>query len=127
MPRIHPGLFLCLLLAFGCEKDTGPPGPVTLGADLRNTVDREDGPFLQDLEEEGPAARAGLRPGDRLLTLDGKTVDSSCTLERLLLGRRAGQEVTVSVRRGGEVLEKPVKLAGALTLHGQACQAGQAS
>src|SRR5437763_11516884 len=127
MPRTLPGLLLCLLLALGCAPDAAPAGPVALGADLRSAGDREGGAFLQDLDPDGPAARAGLRPGDRLLTLDGKPVDGSCTLERLLLGKRAGQEVRVAVRRGRDILEKSVKLAGALALHGKACQASRAA
>ena len=74
----------------------------------------ENGVVLQDLAEDGPAARAGLHPGDRLLTVDGTAVDGACALERLLLARSPGQEVTLAVRRGPEILEKPVKLAGAL-------------
>src|SRR5947199_571724 len=127
MPRTLPGLLLCLLLALGCAPDAGPAGPVALGADLRSAGDHEGGAFLQDLDPDGPAARAGLHAGDRLLTLDGKAVDGSCTLERLLLGKRAGQEVPVTVRRGREVPAKPLKLAGALALHGRACQAGRAA
>src|SRR5947199_9458788 len=107
---MRSGLCLCLLLALRCAGDAGPTGPATLGAGLRAD---ENGVVLQDLAEDGPAARAGLRAGDRLLSVDGKAVDSSCALERLLLARSPGQEVKLTVRRGPEILEKPVKLAGA--------------
>src|SRR4051794_35688503 len=119
---MRPGLCLCLLLALGCAQDTGPPGPVTLGAGFQSPE-----AILQDLDPDGPAARVGLRPGDRLLALDGTAVDGSCTLERLLLVKRPGQEVRVAVRRGRDILERSVKLAGALALHGKACQAGRAA
>src|SRR5947199_4165486 len=121
---MRSGLCLCLLLALRCAGDAGPTGPATLGAGLRAD---ENGVVLQDLAEDGPAARAGLRAGDRLLSVDGKAVDSSCALERLLLDRSPVQEVKLTVRRGPEILEKPVKLAGALALHEKACNTGQAS
>src|SRR5436309_12248089 len=124
---MRSGLCLYLLLALGCAGDAGRPGPATLGAGLRPTDGSENGVVLQDLAEDGPAARAGLRAGDRLLSVDGKAVDSSCALERLLLARSPGQEVKLTVRRGPEILEKPVKLAGALALHEKACNTGQAS
>src|SRR5689334_21627489 len=71
-------LCLGLLFAFGCGCHTVPTGgPATLGATLRNPSS-ESGPVLVDLDEEGPAARAGLRPGDRLVSLDGMAVASDC-------------------------------------------------
>src|SRR5947199_9422634 len=121
---MRSGLCLCLLLALRCAGDAGPTGPATLGAGLRAD---ENGVVLQDLAEDGPAARAGLRAGDRLLSVDGKAVDSSCALESLLLARKPGQEVKLTVRRGPEVLEKPVELAGALPLYKKACDPGQAA
>src|SRR6185295_11871733 len=124
--RRRSSLFLGLLLVFGCAKDPGPAGPATLGASLRDPDSREDEAVLQDLEAAGPADRAGLRPGDRLLTLDGAAVDSSCTLDRLLLAKRPGQEVRLTVRRGWEILEKSVELADAVSFHEEACAAGRA-
>src|SRR4051812_46767360 len=123
---MRSGLCLYLLLALGCAGDAGRPGPATLGAGLR-PADGAGSMVLQDLAEDGPAASAGLRAGDRLLSLDGSAVDSSCALERLLLARSPGQEVKLTVRRGPEILEKPVKLAGALALYEKACNAGPAS
>src|SRR3954454_8058173 len=114
---MRSGPCLCLLLILRCTGDAGPVGPATLGAGLRSPDGQENGVVLQDLAKDGPAASAGLQTGDRLLSLDGSAVDSSCALESLLLARKPGQEVKLTVRRGPEVLEKPVELAGALPLY----------
>src|SRR3954468_13904051 len=124
---MRSGFCLCLLLALRCAGDAGPMGPATLGAGLRAPDGEENGVVLQDLAEDGPAARAGLQAGDRLLSLDGSAVDSSCALERLLLARSPGQEVKLTVRRGPEILEKPVKLASARALYEKACNTGRAA
>src|SRR3954447_8601648 len=116
---MRSGLCLYLLLALACARNAGPEGPATLGAGLR-PADGADGVVLQDLAEDGPAARAGLRAGDRLLRVDGASVDAACALERFLLARSPGQEVTLTVRRGPSILEKPVRLAGALAVHQKA-------
>src|SRR3982750_2348048 len=99
---MRSGLCLCLLLAFRCAGDGGPTGPATLGAGLRPAPadGSENVVVLQDLAEDGPAARAGLRAGDRLLRLDRLAVGGSCLLERMLLVRKPGEEVMLTVRRG---------------------------
>src|SRR5947208_1592623 len=73
---MRSGLCLCLLLALRCAGDAGPTGPATLGAGLRVPDGQENGMVLQDLAEDGPAARAGLRAGDRLLSVDGNASDA---------------------------------------------------
>jgi hypothetical protein len=55
--------------------------------------------------EKGPAARAGLRAGDRVTEFDGKTVDSSADVHHLAAELRAGTAVRVAVLRGGSRAE----------------------
>jgi uncharacterized Fe-S cluster-containing radical SAM superfamily protein len=51
-----------------------------------------------------PAARAGLRPGDRLLTVDGESVKSSNhALAALGRARQQGSRMTVVYERGGRI------------------------
>ena len=127
------GSSLCLLLALGCAgKSGGSEGPATLGADFRTPgpLGREDdtqGAVVQDLEDSGPAARAGLRAGDFVQAIDGSPVDDACGLERALLARHPGQEISLAIRRRGERLEKRVALANALDLYGPACDGGRAA
>jgi S1-C subfamily serine protease len=49
---------------------------------------------------EGPAARAGLQPGDRIVALDGTPVPDADALHRVLGAERVGRPVRVDLLRG---------------------------
>lgn len=51
-----------------------------------------------------PAEQAGLKPGDRILSVDGHPVHHFYDLIKLI-GSRAGQLVTLEIRRGTKTLE----------------------
>lgn len=53
--------------------------------------------------EDGPAARAGVLDGDRIVTVDGAPIDEWAAIPRALKGRK-GREVEVEIARGGETL-----------------------
>jgi S1-C subfamily serine protease len=55
------------------------------------------------VEPRGPAASAGLREGDLLLSLDGITVTGTDDLVRLLGAERIGRETSVSFMRDGKL------------------------
>ena len=52
-----------------------------------------------------PAARAGIRPEDLILTIDDVPVTAIGELQRLLSADRIGRPVKVSLVRNGEQLE----------------------
>ena len=52
---------------------------------------------------DSPAARAGLRPEDLILDVDGTAVADVGDLQRLMTGDRIGRPVSVGVFRGGAV------------------------
>ena len=55
------------------------------------------------VEPGGPAERAGLRPGEGILEVDGQAVTSAVELERTLALRRGGEEIPLVLSsRGGE-------------------------
>jgi S1-C subfamily serine protease len=50
-----------------------------------------------------PAARAGIRPEDIVVEVDGVGVAAVGELQRLMTGDRVGRSTRVSVYRNGEV------------------------
>ena len=60
------------------------------------------------LEADGPASRAGIRPGDVVLALNGRAVDDVAELKRLLDG--AGKHVALLVQRNDARIFVPVEI-----------------
>jgi hypothetical protein len=52
-----------------------------------------------------PAERAGLQPGDEIVSYDGKRVFDIAELNALTLGGTSGESVVVDVRRNGQNLQ----------------------
>ncbi len=59
------------------------------------------GVVIADLWPGGPAARAGLRQGDVVLSVDGQTVNDEASLNYRVATRRPGESLTLAVRRTG--------------------------
>ncbi len=65
-----------------------------------------NGAILVDAVSEGqPAARAGLRPADRILAVDGIRMDKVADYNLAAEGYRRGKPVRFRVERGGQVVE----------------------
>jgi membrane-associated protease RseP (regulator of RpoE activity) len=60
--------------------------------------------------EGGPAAKAGLKPGDVLIEYGGRKIDKPVDFERLRYSYYEGEKVTVKVLRGNEKITKEVTL-----------------
>ncbi len=56
----------------------------------------------------GPAERAGLAPGDLIVTAAGRLIGGTDDLHRVLAALPAGQEVVLEIVRGQQLLEMPV-------------------
>jgi regulator of sigma E protease len=67
-------------------------------------------PLIGGVEEDSPAARAGIRPGDRVLAVDGTEVDRWVEFAELV-GQRAGEEVKLRVARGDQTLALDTEVA----------------
>ena len=59
------------------------------------------GALVAELTPGGPADKAGLQPGDVVMSIDGKTVASSTELTRMVGETRTGEVMHLDVLRGG--------------------------
>jgi membrane-associated protease RseP (regulator of RpoE activity) len=71
--------------------------------------DEEAGVTVKDVLAGSAAAAAGLKAGDRLLTLDGRWTDSVVDLYAAAGHVKAGTTVAVTVKRDGKEVELKVK------------------
>src|ERR1700734_1820528 len=90
------------------------PAPVPPA--LRERVGRAEGLRVAEVVSSGPAARAGLRAGDLLLTAGGGPVASAQDLQRLMFGQAIGAPLAITVVRNGalvDVIAEPTELVAA--------------
>jgi serine protease Do len=67
-----------------------------------NCVERDGGVQVVRITQDSPAAAAGLRPGDRIVRLDGAEVAGLESLYKALWRDGAEREVALEIRRDGE-------------------------
>jgi S1-C subfamily serine protease len=72
---------------------------------LARELDRRDCVEVVEVVEDSPAARAGLRPEDLIVAVDGTPVEGVDDLQRLMVGELIGERVATSVVRDGVRLE----------------------
>ncbi|AIJ48901.1 peptidase [Comamonas testosteroni TK102] len=65
-------------------------------------LDKPEGALVASVEKNGPAAKAGLEPGDVVRKVDGKPVVGSGDLPAFIGQALPGQKVTLEVWRKGE-------------------------
>ncbi|HEV2176884.1 MAG TPA: RIP metalloprotease RseP [Terriglobia bacterium] len=65
-------------------------------------------PIVGPVEPDFPAAKAGLKTGDRIVALDGKKIPDSAAVVRALQDG-AGKTVDLTVQRAGQQLDIPVE------------------
>jgi len=68
----------------------------------RNGLSRPRGAMIAGLSEDGPAAKAGLRPGDVVVTYDGKETPETRILSRLVADTAIGSTVSLEFLRNGQ-------------------------
>ena len=69
---------------------------------------------VQEVVPGGPAYRAGLRRGDRVVRLGGSAVTTPAELRRAFQASKPGDKLPVEVRRGGAMQTFTI-LVGALS------------
>ena len=69
------------------------------------------GAFVRGVEPNSPAAKAGLEPGDIILKFDGRDIEKSVDLPRLVGNMRPGSKSSVTVFRRGSQRELSITVA----------------
>jgi S1-C subfamily serine protease len=90
--------------------------PAPVPATLRERVGRAQGLRVAEVVPAAPAARAGLRPGDLLLSAGGSPVTRAQDLQRLMFSEAIGRPLAVTVMRNGalvDVIAEPAELVAA--------------
>jgi putative serine protease PepD len=72
-----------------------------LGVRNGTTPDRS-GSIVDSVVAGGPADKAGLRPGDKITQIDGRTISSSEDVSAAVEARKPGEQAKVTVVRGGD-------------------------
>jgi serine protease Do len=83
-------------------KDVSPEVAARLG------LDKEKGVLVAKVFADSPAAKAGLKDGDILTTLAGKTVETGRDLQTVVASLPLNQPVSVTIVRDGERKELKV-------------------
>jgi S1-C subfamily serine protease len=90
--------------------------PAPLPAQQRERWGRANGLRVAEVVPAGPAARAGLRAGDLLLTAAGQPVEKAQDLQRLMFDEAIGRPLAMTVFRNGalvDVIAEPDELVSA--------------
>ena len=72
---------------------------------IAHGIGRTRGLEVVQLLDGSPAARAGVRPGDLILELDGRPVEGVADLQRLLDGAAIGRRLDLRLARGGHTID----------------------
>ncbi len=73
--------------------------PVNAGLVRALSLPGKEGTLVTDIEHDGPAERAGLRPGDLIVSIDGRAIHTVGDLSHQLERRKPGEVVRVGVQR----------------------------
>ena len=88
----------------------GPAPMAYLGVSTTEPTDGGPGATIMEIVPGGPAAEAGLAVRDRIVTFDGKPVDSSEALSGLVQDRQPGATADVVIERNGSPRTVNVRL-----------------
>jgi serine protease Do len=74
-------------------------------------LDRPRGALVSSVEKDGPAQRAGIKPGDVILKVDDEPIEQTSDLSNYITRRKPGDESTVTVSRRGKEEKISVRIA----------------
>jgi serine protease Do len=73
-------------------------------------MDKVEGAIVQQVFKGKPGAKAGIEIGDVILEVDGKSINSSNELQSVIVTKKVGDVVNITLWRDGKKIEKSVKL-----------------
>ena len=74
-------------------------------------LSKPTGALISNVEKDGPADKAGIKASDVILKFDGKLVDSSGDLPRIVAATKPGSKVVVELWRKGSAKQVTVEIA----------------
>ena len=88
--------------SFGGKRGFIGVSTADMSEDLREYfgASRDAGVLVSSLTDNGPAAKAGLRVGDVIVSINGKTVDSPWDVAAGVRDKKSGDSVRLEVIRG---------------------------
>ncbi|MGB8493228.1 MAG: DegQ family serine endoprotease [Candidatus Acidiferrum sp.] len=89
-------------------------------------VNDAEGVLIGDVTAKGPAAQAGLKPGDVVIKMNGQSVADSAALRLQVSQTDPGTTVPLTVRRGNSTLDLNVKLGELPSDHEKTAENGSA-
>jgi S1-C subfamily serine protease len=84
----------------------------TITPQLQSALDlpTATGVIVQGIEDGGPAAKAGLKPGDQIIAINGVAIDSREQANRMIFGSAVGETLEMTVNRKDRLLKVKLTL-----------------
>jgi serine protease Do len=95
----RPGSYLGLAL-----ESVSPESAASLKVKVNN------GAYVRDVDQDGPAAKGGAKTGDVIVCVDGQKVQAAEDVRRMVRERTPGTTVNLGVNRDGNHLNLKVQL-----------------
>lgn len=73
-------------------------------------IETSNGALVQAVEQAGPSAKAGLKPGDIITAINDQSVDGDNSLSSVIMQFKVGEKVDVTAERDGKTLNFAVTL-----------------
>ena len=102
-PDTRPGFL-------GVQLDTDGDAQAEDEIAIKDAAKKITGVGITSVIEGGPAEKAGLKEGDRVLMIDGKEAKNSVQLREMIRALKPEQDVKMTVRRDGKEIAIKAKL-----------------
>lgn len=96
----------------GASSGTVPAKTIDLGIKLNRTGYQRVLPFVERVQSGSPAEKAGVRPDDLILSVNGKNVGDIADYERRLREIGSSERLTLVIRRGRTIIDVVVETGG---------------